>query len=56
MRKKTLERTLAKAFAEFAAEFPVAKGSLTATYAIDAGCTNGTGSVTVARLSKKSTL
>ena len=32
MRKKTLERTLAKAFAEFAAEFPVAKGSLTATH------------------------
>lgn len=32
MREKTQERALAKAFAEFAAEFPVAKGSLTKTH------------------------
>ena len=40
MRKKTLERTLAKAFAEFAAEFPVAKGSLTKTHSpcVRRGC------------------
>ena len=40
MRKKTLERTLAKAFAEFAAEFPVAKGSLTKTHSpcVRKGC------------------
>ena len=40
MRKKTLERTLVKAFAEFAAEFPVAKGSLTKTHSpcVRKGC------------------
>ena len=40
MRKKTLERTLAKAFAELAAEFPVAKGSLTKTHSpcVRRGC------------------
>ena len=40
MRKKALERTLAKAFAEFAAEFPVAKGSLTKTHSpcVRKGC------------------
>ena len=40
MRKKTLERTLVKAFAELAAEFPVAKGSLTKTHSpcVRRGC------------------
>ena len=40
MRKKALERTLARAFAEFAAEFPVAKGSLTKTHSpcVRKGC------------------
>ena len=40
MRNKALERTLAKAFAEFAAEFPVAKGSLTKTHSpcVRKGC------------------